>query len=248
MKLSGKTALITGGTSGIGLSTARLFIQQGARVAVTGRNQSKFANIQSELGDHALVLAADVRSREDMQSVRHRLEETFGGLDIFFANAGIVFPSLLSSTDETRYDEIMDTNVKGVFLSMQAVGPILNDGGAVVLNTSFLNQVGSPGLSLVSASKAALRSFARSWSRELLERKIRVNTVSPGYIDTPLQERGVASPEEFQAKKERFASRVPIGRMGKAEEIAQAVLFLASDESQYVVGAELVVDGGVSQL
>ncbi|AMV48344.1 SDR family oxidoreductase [Paraburkholderia caribensis] len=248
MKLQGKTALITGGTSGIGLATAKLFINEGARVAVTGRDESRFAEVRNQLGSEALIIPADVRSTPDLQRLAHEVESAFGDLNIFFANAGIALPSPLASTDESRYDEVIDTNIKGVFFSMQAVAPLLADGGSVILVTSFLNRVGRDGLSLLSASKAAVRSLARTWSRELLPRRIRVNAVSPGAIDTPLHARSGGTPEQIQARKSEIASRVPIGRLGRANEIAQAVLYLASDDSRYVIGTELVIDGGISQL
>jgi len=240
--------LITGGTSGIGLASARLFLREGARVAVTGRDTSRFDEVRAELGREAIVLAADVRSIADMQQAGGCVREAFGGLDIFFANAGIAYATPLSSTDEARYDEIMNVNVKGVFFSMQAVSPIQRDNASVVLNTSFIIHVGRPGLSLLSTSKAAVRSLARTWSRELLDRRIRVNALSPGGIDTPLHGRGGGTPEQVQAKKDQLAAQVPLGRIGEADEIAQAVLFLASDESRYMLGTEVVVDGGISQL
>ncbi|MBN3833544.1 SDR family oxidoreductase [Burkholderia sp. Ac-20344] len=247
MRLAGKTALITGGTSGIGLATAKLFVGEGARVAVTGRDTSKFDQVQRILGDDAMVLAADANSIADMQAASHRIGERFGGLDIFFANAGIAYGTPLATTDERRFDEMMDTNVKGVFFSMQAVSPILNEGASVILTTSFIIHVGRPGISLLAASKAAVRSLARSWSRELLDRAIRVNAISPGSIDTPLISRH-RTPEQLAAFKEQMASQVPLGRMGDADEIAEAVLFLASDASRYMLGTELVVDGGISQI
>jgi NAD(P)-dependent dehydrogenase (short-subunit alcohol dehydrogenase family) len=247
MRLAGKTALITGGTSGIGLATARRFVGEGARVAVTGRDTSRFDEVRQVLGDDALILAADVRSLADMQDVSRRIGERFGGLDIFFANAGIACATPLASTDEARYDEIMSVNVKGVFFSMQAVAPILREGASVILTTSFIIHVGRPGISLLAASKAALRSLARSWSRELLERKIRVNALSPGGIDTPLIARHRTA-EQLAAFKQQMAAQVPMGRIGEADDIADAVLFLASDESRYMLGAELVVDGGISQI
>lgn len=249
MTLTGKTALITGGTSGIGLATAALFMREGARVAITGRDETHLAKAREQLGGNVIALRADVRSLADMQDVRRRIEQTLGGLDIFFANAGVAFSTPLATTDASRYDELMDINVKGVFFSMQAVSAILRDGASVILNTSWLNEVGTPGLSLLSASKAAVRSLARTWSSELLDRKIRVNAVSPGPIDTPIHSRGgTASPEQVESTKQRIASRVPVGRLGSSSDIAQAALFLASDASRYMLGAEVAVDGGLSQL
>lgn len=248
MRLSGKTALITGGTSGIGLATAKLFIREGARVVVTGRDKSRFAGVQTELGDGALVLAADVRSVDAMQAITAQAQQAFGGLDILFANAGYVAPTPLQSIDERQYDTIMDISVKGVVYTMQAALPVLREGASVVLMTSFIDQTGKHGLSLVAAAKAAVRSLARSWSHELLDRKIRVNAVAPGGIETPLLGKLGLSEVEVENFKTQFASTVPLGRMGQAEEIAAAVLYLASDESRYILGAELVVDGGCSQL
>jgi NAD(P)-dependent dehydrogenase (short-subunit alcohol dehydrogenase family) len=247
MRLKDKTALITGGTSGIGLATAKMFLREGARVAVTGRDTSRFEAVRTELGADALILRADARSVTDMQSVSKLVAEAFGELDVFFANAGIAYGTPLAETDEARYDEIMDVDVKGVFFSMQAVAPILRRGASVILTTSFIIHVGRPGLSLLSAAKAAVRSFARTWSREFLDRKIRVNTISPGFIDTPLIGRH-RSPEELQAFRDKAAATVPIGRIGNADDIAAVALFLASDDSRYMLGSELVVDGGMSQI
>ncbi|GGF26943.1 short-chain dehydrogenase [Aliidongia dinghuensis] len=248
MKLSGKTALITGGASGIGLAAAALFAREGARVAITGREEARLMQAKAHLGDTAITIVADVRSREAMQGMSRQVAGAFGGLDIFFANAGVAFATPLSGTDEARYDELMDINVKGVFFSMQAVSPILREGASVILNTSWLNEVGTPGLSMLSASKAAVRSLARTWSAELLDRKIRVNAVSPGAIDTPIHARGGSTPDQVQAGKDRIASRIPLRRLGEPSDIAEAALFLASDASRYMLGAELVVDGGFSQL
>lgn len=248
MKLQGKTALITGGTSGIGLATAKLFLREGARVAVTGRDQDRCKTLRAELGDQARVFVADVRSTAEMGGVAGRIREEWGGLDVLFANAGVAFATPLATTDPDRYDEIMDVNVKGIFFTVQAMSPLLRDGGSIILNASFIIHVGRPGLSLLSASKAAVRSLARTWSREFLDRRIRVNAISPGGIDTPLHNRGGRTPEQAQAAKDLIASQVPLGRLGAADEIAAAALFLASDESRYMLGAELVVDGGISQI
>jgi NAD(P)-dependent dehydrogenase (short-subunit alcohol dehydrogenase family) len=247
MRLAGKTALITGGTSGIGLATAKLFVSEGARVAVTGRDTSRFDEVRALLGDNALVIAADASSIADMQAASEHIGGAFGGLDIVFANAGVAYGTPLATTDEARYDEIMDINVKGVFFTMQAVAPLLREGASVILTTSFIIHVGRPGISLLAASKAALRSLARSWSREFLSRGIRFNAISPGSIDTPLISRH-RSPEQVTAFKEQVAAQIPVGRMGEADDIATAALFLASDESRYILGAELVVDGGISQI
>ncbi|KAF1004659.1 MAG: Glucose 1-dehydrogenase [Luteibacter sp.] len=246
MKLEGKTALVTGGSSGIGLATAALFVREGARVAITGRDEAKLAKVAQQLGPAVLPIVADVRSLDDLRRVRGVLETEFNGLDIFFANAGVAFGTPLDGTEVSRYDELMDTNVKGVFFSMQAISPLLRDGASVILNTSWLADVGTSGLSMLSASKAAVRSLARTWSAELLSRRIRVNAVSPGAIDTPIH--GPQQADDVTAAKARIAQCVPLGRLGEAEDIAQAALFLASDASRYMLGAEIAVDGGFAQL
>jgi len=248
MKLEGKTALITGATSGIGLATARLFVEEGAHVAIVGRDAAKLDAVRAELGERIVTIQADVRNVDDLHRMQDVVTQTFGALDVFFANAGVAFSTPLDGTTPAQYDTLMDINVKGVFLSMQAVTPVLRDGASVILNTSWLNQVGTPGLSLLSASKAAVRSLARTWSSELLSRRIRVNAVSPGATDTPIHARGGASAEQVAQAKQKIASRIPVGHLGAPEDIARAALFLASDDSRYMLGAEIVVDGGFSTL
>ncbi|WCM24962.1 SDR family oxidoreductase [Paraburkholderia bryophila] len=248
MRLKNKSALITGGTSGIGLATARLFIAEGARVAVTGRDEAALERVKAELGENALALKGDVRSIDDMRAIAAQVKEKFGGLDVVFANAGWAFPSAVDDIDAQRYDEIMDINVKGVVFTLQAVLPDLREGASVILNTSFVAQTGKHGISLTAAAKAAVRSLARSWSYEFLDRKIRFNAIAPGAIDTPLLGKWGMSDEQVRSAKAELARTIPVGHMGKAEDIAYAALYLASDESSYVVGTELVVDGGASQL
>lgn len=246
--LQGKAALITGGSSGIGLATARLLQEHGARVAITGTNPEKLENARAELGDAALAIQADVTSRSDLARMQQELKDAFGSLDILFSNAGIAFGTPIESTDEAMYDRLMDVNVKGVFFSVQAALPLMPPGSSIILNTSWLNQVGTPGRSLLSASKAAVRSFARTLSAELLERRIRVNAVSPGSIETPIHRGKNQTDEEFRAYATKVGAQVPLGRMGRPEEIAAAVLFLASNSSSYMLGAEIVVDGGRAEL
>jgi NAD(P)-dependent dehydrogenase (short-subunit alcohol dehydrogenase family) len=248
MRLANKAALITGGTSGIGLATAKLFIAEGARVAVTGRDDSVFDAVRAELNDDALVLKGDVRSIEDMRAVAAKIETGFGGLDIVFANAGWAVPTPINDIDDQLYDDVMDVNVKGTVLTVKAVLPQLRPGASVILNTSFVAQTGKHNISLTAAAKAALRSLARSWSFEFLDRRIRVNAIAPGGIETPLLGKWGMSDDELANFKSEFSKFVPVGHMGKAEDIAYAALYLASDESSYVVGTELVVDGGASQL
>ncbi|WP_419735942.1 SDR family oxidoreductase [Pseudomonas sp. COR18] len=248
MRLDNKTALITGGTSGIGLATSKLFIAEGARVAVTGRDDTIFGKIQAELGEDALVLKGDVRSLDDMRKIAAQVHEKFGGLDIVFANAGCALPSPLNDIDAALYDDIMDINVKGVVYTLQVVLPALRQGASFILNTSFVAQTGKHNISLTAAAKAAVRSLARSWSFEFLDRKIRFNAIAPGGINTPLLSKWGMPEEDLQHFKSEFAKFVPVGYMGEPKDIAYAALYLASDESSYVVGTELVVDGGASQL
>ncbi|MBB5664579.1 NAD(P)-dependent dehydrogenase (short-subunit alcohol dehydrogenase family) [Rhizobium leguminosarum] len=244
----GKTALITGGSSGIGLAAARQLRDGGARVAITGRSQEKLDNAVDDFGGGVVAIRADMSSVDDLNRMREELQHAFGSLDILFANAGVALGTPLATTEEETYDKIMDANVKGVFFTVQAVLPLMREGGSIILNTSWLNQVGTPGRAILSASKAAVRSFARTMSAELIDRKIRVNAVSPGSIETPIHRGRNQTEAEFRAYAERVGAQVPIGRMGRPEEIAAAVCFLASDASSYMLGAEIVVDGGRSEL
>jgi len=252
--LKGKTALITGGASGIGLATAQLMHANGARVIITGRDAGKLEFARQDIGEDVLALQVDVLSRNSLLTMASKIEEAFGGLDVFFANAGVAYVTPLATTTEDAYDTLMDTNVKSVFFSLQAVEPILREGASVILNTAWLNQVGVPGRAVLSATKAAVRSFARTFSAELLARRIRVNAVSPGLIETPIL-RGVGQSEhpgqtddEFKEYLAGAAKQIPIGRLGRPGEIAAAVLFLASDGSRYMLGSELVVDGGFAEV
>lgn len=250
MRLKDKTALITGATSGIGLATAALFLREGARVVITGRDTDRLEDARATLGDAVSIIRADVSVPGDMQRMAQEVADVTGkqGLDVFFGNAGVAYSTPLLTTDEARFDELMAVNVKGLFFSMQAVTPLLRDGASVILNSAWLNTVGMGGFSALAASKSAVRSFARSWSCELLDRKIRVNAVSPGAIDTPIFELEGATPEQLAETKRQMSLRIPAGRLGESMDIAQAVLFLASDESRYMLGAEIVVDGGFAQL
>lgn len=252
--LTNKTVLVTGGASGIGLASAKLMHGAGARVAIAGRDQRRLDKARSAIGDDLLTLEVDALSTKSLRSMAARVKEAFGGVDVFFANAGVAYTTPLSSTSEEVFDTIMDTNVKSVFFSLQAVEPIMRDGGSVILNTAWLNQVGAPGRAALSASKAAVRSFARTFAAELRGRRIRVNAVSPGLIDTPIL-KGVGQSEfpgqteaEFNEYLAQAAKQIPVGRLGQPEEIAAAVLFLASDASGYMLGSELVVDGGLAEL
>ena len=252
--LNNKTALVTGGTSGIGLATATLLRENGARVAVTGHNQADLDAARKAIGDDVITLKADVLSRSDLNRLAADIKQAFGGLDIFFANAGIAYVTPLATTSEEQFDRPMDTNVKSVFFSVQAIEPVMNEGGSIILNTAWLNQVGVPGRAALSASKAAVRSFARTFSAELRPRQIRVNAVSPGLIETPIlrvvgqSEHPGQTEQQFKDYLAGAAQLIPIGRLGQPEEIAAAALFLASDASSYMLGSELVVDGGFAEL
>jgi NAD(P)-dependent dehydrogenase (short-subunit alcohol dehydrogenase family) len=248
MTLKGKTALVTGGSSGIGLAAARMLKGNGAQVAISGRSREKLDAAVAELGSDILAIQADVTSLADLGRMKDEIEKRFGSLDIVFANAGVALGTPLATADEATYHRMMDVNVKGVFFTVQAVLPLLREGGSIILNTSWLNQVGTPGRAILSASKAAVRSFARTMSAELIDRRIRVNAVSPGSIETPIHRVKDQTEEEFRAYAERVGAQVPVGRMGRPEEIAAAVLFLASDASSYMLGAEIVVDGGRAEL
>jgi NAD(P)-dependent dehydrogenase (short-subunit alcohol dehydrogenase family) len=246
--LKGKTALITGGSSGIGFATAKMMLANGARVAITGTNAAKLESAVQELGNRAIAIKADVTLAKDLEQMQVQVKEHFGELNIFFANAGIAYPTPLVSTNEEDYNRLMDVNVKGVFFSVQAILPLMESGASIVLNTSWLNEVGTPNKAILSASKAAVRSFARTMSAELIEHGVRVNCVSPGTIITPLHRSSNETDEHFDAYTQTVGKKVPIGRMGKPDEVASAVVFLASDASSYMLGTQIIVDGGRAEL
>jgi NAD(P)-dependent dehydrogenase (short-subunit alcohol dehydrogenase family) len=247
MSLEGKTALITGGSSGIGLATAKLFQEHGARVAIAGTDPAKLDKAKAALGGKAVTIKADVRSVADMTRMADEVKAAFGQLNIFFANAGTALGTPIGGTDEAAYTKLMDVNVKGVFFSVQAVVPLMPPGSSIILNTSWLDQRGVAGRGILSASKAAVRSLTRTFAAELADRKIRVNAVSPGSIITPLH-KGARSDTEFETYVEATSRLIPAGRMGTPTDIANAALFLASDASSYMLGAEIIVDGGRAEL
>ena len=247
MSLEGKTALITGGSSGIGLATAKLFQEHGARVAIVGTDAAKLDKAKAALGGKAVTIKADVRSVADMTRMAEDAKAAFGQLNIFFANAGTALGTPIGATDEAAYTKLMDVNVKGVFFSVQAVVPLMPPGSSIILNTSWLDQRGVAGRGILSASKAAVRSLTRTFAAELADRKIRVNAVSPGSIITPLH-KGARSDTEFETYVEATSRLIPAGRMGTPTDIANAALFLASDASSYMLGAEIIVDGGRAEL
>ncbi len=244
MKLKGKVAVITGGNSGIGLATAHEFKAQGAEVAIFGRTQKTLEDAVQTIGNGTLTVQGDVTHLADLDRLYHQTVERFGKVDVLVVNAGIAKPQPVEDIDEALFDEISNTNFKGAFFTMQRALPHLNDGASIILVTGDVNKRGVPGYSVVSATKAALRSLARTFSAELLNRGIRVNALSPGAIETPILDK-LGLPKEII---DSIPEPIPIKRIGTAEEIAKAALFLASQDSSYMVGAELVADGGRSQI
>lgn len=243
-RLAGKTAVVTGGTTGIGLETARQFLAQGARVIVTGQDEGRVAAAAAELGEGAVAVRADVRSLAGLDALAERVRAEFGGLDVLFANAGIGGFAPVEHYSEESYDDQFAVNVKGVFFTIQKLLPLMGPGGSIVINASAVNAKGTPMGSVYFATKAAVRSFARSLAAELAPRGIRVNAVSPGLVPTPFASKMGLPPEALDQFTERAAAVTPLGRVGQAHEIAPAVVFLASDEAAYVTAADLLVDGG----
>lgn len=247
-RLHGKNVLVTGGTSGIGLATAKLFQQEGARVAITGQSQERLDKAVLEIGGEILAIRADVSSLEETNDMIARVKETFGELDVLFANAGVTVPMSVMDVDEEHINRQMGINFSGVFFTVQKALTIMRDYGSIVLTTSCLNQMGMPGMSIYAASKAAVRSLARSLSAELGDRHIRVNALSPGPVDTPIYSKLGMSSGELTQMTQQLESKIPMQRFGNPEEIAKAALFLSSDDSSFVLGEEVVVDGGWSSL
>ena len=244
MKLTGKKALITGGNSGIGLATAQLFIQEGAEVAITGRDQKTLDQAAQLLGPKAKAYRADVTDSAARKELFDKIAKDFGRLDIVFANAGIAGQTTTGSTDEATFENILRINLTGAFFTVQSALSLLTDGGSIIFNGSVIGTLGQPGYAAYAASKAGLRGLSRSIAGDLAPRNIRVNVVAPGATETPIWERNGRTPEENSKLAKRIASTIPLGRFGKVEELAKAVLFLASDDSSYVNATELFVDGG----
>ncbi len=247
-KLENKVAVITGGNSGIGLSTAKLFQAEGARVVITGRRQDVVDSAVKEIGGDSVGFTSDASKLDDIVALYDNIKERFGKIDVLFLNAGIAKFGPFTSVDEATFDAMLNINLKGLFFNVQKALPLLNEGASVIFTTSIADQKGFPDTSVYSATKAAVRSLARTLSAELLDKKIRVNAIAPGPIDTPIFEKLGVPAEAVGEVKEGFASTVPMKRMGSPDEIARAALFLASDDSSFVLGVELVVDGGVAQL
>lgn len=247
-RLQGKIAVITGGNSGIGLATAKLFAQEGATVVITGRDQTTLDAAATQIGSGTIALRLDVGNLAELDQLFEQVKNRFGGLDILFANAGVFKSVPLADTTETIYEELFDINVKGVFFTIQKAEPLLRDGATVVINSSTVSHVGGAGIALYAATKAAVRQLARNLSNELADRQIRVNVVSPGYTQTPIFERAGIPAEQMDGTMTYLSAEVPLRRFGQPEEIAKAVLFLASDDSSYVVGEEILVDGGYATI
>lgn len=244
MKLPNKTALITGGNSGIGLATARLFVAEGARVAITGRNQTTLDAAAKALGPNVVAMKADMTDVDAIDNAVATVVRTFGNLDVVFANAGIAGTTPVGTTTLTAFEDILKTNLTGVFFTVQAVVPHLHDGAAVVLNSSVHSVLGAPGYAAYAASKAGVRAMARVLAAELSPRGIRVNVVTPGATRTPIWSSVASSPEALTALEHRLARGIPLGRLGEADEVARTVLFLASEDASHLQAAEIVVDGG----
>jgi NAD(P)-dependent dehydrogenase (short-subunit alcohol dehydrogenase family) len=250
-RLEGKIAVITGGNSGIGLATAQRFVQEGAYVFITGRRQSKLDKAVNQIGKSNVIgLHGDVSNLADLDRLYDTVKQQKGRIDILFANAGVADVAPLGSITESHFDKIFSVNLKGLLFTVQKAVPLFQDGGSIILTASVGGSKGFEGVSAYSATKAAVRSFARSWTVDLKHRKIRVNAVSPGMISTPmLSGQGMGlSEEQVEQFKTNILNTVPLRRVGNPEEVAKAVAFLASDDSSYITGIELFVDGGLAQI
>jgi NAD(P)-dependent dehydrogenase (short-subunit alcohol dehydrogenase family) len=246
-RYEGKKVVIIGGTSGMGLATAKMLLDGGARVLVTGRSKEGLESAQKELANDAIVVSSDARSLTDLDALAARAKAEFGTIDLLFANAGFSIRAPLESITEAIYDEMFNLNAKGPLFAVQKFAPLINKGGAVVLTTSIANEKGMPGQAAYGAAKAALRSFARTLAAELLPHEIRVNAVTPGPIDTPILDKLFPDKNAAAQMREKMPGMVPMKRWGMSEEIAKAVLFLGFDAT-FTTGAELPVDGGWSQI
>jgi NAD(P)-dependent dehydrogenase (short-subunit alcohol dehydrogenase family) len=247
-KLDGKIALITGGNSGIGLATAKEFVNEGAYVFITGRREQELAQAVNEIGRNVTGVQGDVSNLGDLNRLFAQIKREKGKLDIVFANAGVAKYAPLGNITEELYDSIFGINVKGILFTVQKALPLLPDGASIILNASIVASKGFSSNSVYSATKAAVRSFARTWTTDLKDRRIRVNAVSPGTIDTPGLSDLLASSETGEQRKKMISNSVPLGRFGTPNEIAKAVVFLASDDGSYITGTELFVDGGIAQV
>jgi NAD(P)-dependent dehydrogenase (short-subunit alcohol dehydrogenase family) len=247
-KLEGKVAVITGGNSGIGLATAKRFVDEGAHVVITSRREKELKEAAALIGRNVTAVTGDVTRLEDLDRLYAVVKEKHGHIDVLFANAGWGEVAPLVAATEAHFDKTFDLNAKGTFFTVQKSLPLFRDGGSIVLTSSVANVRGDAAFTAYAAAKAAVRCFARGWTMELKDRKIRVNSMSPGPVETPALEKVGLTAEQMEQAIAHFASQVPLGRRGKPEEIAAAVLFLASDESSYITGVDLAVDGGMAQV
>jgi NAD(P)-dependent dehydrogenase (short-subunit alcohol dehydrogenase family) len=247
-KLEGKVALVTGGNSGIGLATAKRFVAEGAYVFITGRRPAELDAVEKEIGSKVTGIQGDVAKLADLDRLFAQIKREKGRLDIVFANAGIAELAPVGEITEEQFDRMFDINVKGLLFTVQKALPLIPDGGSIILNASIVGSKGNAASSVYSATKAAVRSFARTWTVDLKERKIRVNALSPGPINTPAYDRIAQSGPAGKQMLDSIVSRVPMGRFGIPDEIAKAAVFLASDDSSFVTGTELFVDGGAAQI
>ena len=248
MKLQNKVAIITGANSGIGLATAKLFLKEGAKVVLTGRRQEALDEVSKDLNGDFITVLGDVSKTEDNQHIIDATVKKFGKIDILFLNAGIAPPTPTTDIDEAHYNEVFDINVKGPILTVQKALPHLNDGGSILFTNSIVHQKGFDGLGIYSASKGALRAYARVLTSEVKERKIRVNSLAPGPIDTPLYGKMGLPEEDVEEMGKSFAAQVPLKRFGTSEEVAKTALFLSSEDASYINGVEIEIDGGLSQV
>jgi NAD(P)-dependent dehydrogenase (short-subunit alcohol dehydrogenase family) len=247
-KLAGKVAVVTGGSSGIGLATAERFVAEGAYVFITGRRQGELDAASRRIGENVTAVQGDVSNLADLDRLYATVEREQGRIDVLFANAGGGEFAQLGAITEEHFDKTFAINVKGVLFTVQKALPLFRDGGSIVLNASIVSSKGMEAFSVYSATKAAVRSFARTWTVDLKQRKIRVNALSPGPIDTPAVDRLGSTEEQAAQFKTTMAASVPLGRIGTPDEIAKAAVFLASDDSSFVTGIELFVDGGMAQI
>ena len=248
-KFNGKIVIVTGGSSGIGLATAKRFVDEGAHVVITGRREKELKEAAAIINTNVTTVVGDVSRLDDLDRLFAVVKEKHGHIDILFANAGAGTVAPLAVATEAQYDQTFDVNVKGMFFTVQKALPLFNDGGSIILNSSVSNVMGLAMFTAYAASKAAVRSFARGWAMELKDRNIRVNCMSPGAIDTPaLATTTGLTAEQAEQAVAQFTSQIPMGRRGTPQEIAAAVMFLASDESSYITGVDLAVDGGMAQV
>jgi NAD(P)-dependent dehydrogenase (short-subunit alcohol dehydrogenase family) len=247
-KLNGKVAVITGGSSGIGLATAQRFVQEGAYVFITGRRQAELDKAVALIGKNVTAVQGDVANLDDLDRLYKTVAEKKGRVDIVFANAGFIEHQTIDAVTPEHFDKTFDINVRGVLFAVQKALPLMTKGGSIILTASVIATKGVPAHGTYGATKAALRSFSRTWTMELKDRGIRVNTLSPGATDTPIIDGQFTSKEQADGAKASFSQMTPMGRIGRPEELAAAALFLASDESSYITGIDLPVDGGLAQV